>query len=195
VKPVLKAIAWADLPPQPWRNQRGITRTVASHFEGGAMLWRVSVAEIEQDGPFSTFPGFSRTAVLMRGAGLTLESEGAHHRFGGVGEAWQFDGEDQVHARLGETPARLWNIMVARDRLEARTDITRGSGGSIEAGSMCALLVLDGSVSLADEGQTVARVAKDEILILEAGHAELALLVDEGSAHWALVTYRPSIGF
>jgi hypothetical protein len=33
-----------------------------------AFLWRVSIADVERDGPFSRFPGIDRTIVLLEGA-------------------------------------------------------------------------------------------------------------------------------
>ena len=41
-----------------WRNERGWTREIHRQPEGaGDWLWRASIAEIDQDAPFSAFAG------------------------------------------------------------------------------------------------------------------------------------------
>jgi hypothetical protein len=53
---------------------------------------------------------------------------------------------------------------------------------------MCALLVLEGVVNLLDGNHKVARVVQDQVLILEAGHKELAMVAEERWGHWAPAT-------
>src|SRR5690606_14777098 len=60
-----------------WRNERGWTREIYRHPEGsGDWEWRVSIAEVDQDAPFSTFPGCDRELVLLP-ASAVLEEEAA----------------------------------------------------------------------------------------------------------------------
>ena len=57
-----------------WRNGRGWTREIcASDAHDGGWDWRLSIADIEQAGPYSAFPGAMREQVLLRGEGLQLE--------------------------------------------------------------------------------------------------------------------------
>lgn len=66
-----------DLGATPWRNGGGRTREVVSRPEGAgfdAFDWRVSVATIAADGPFSVFAGVDRTILLLDGDGLCLRS-------------------------------------------------------------------------------------------------------------------------
>ncbi len=39
-------------------------------------IWRVSVADVASDGPFSRFPGIDRTIMLLEGAGMRLCARG-----------------------------------------------------------------------------------------------------------------------
>jgi environmental stress-induced protein Ves len=41
----------------PWKNGGGVTRELLAWPGGGDWQVRISVAEIEADGPFSSFPG------------------------------------------------------------------------------------------------------------------------------------------
>ena len=65
-----------------WRNERGWTREIHRHPEGAAeWAWRVSIAEIDHDAPFSAFPGVDRELVLLHGNGGMRSSQLAAQRF------------------------------------------------------------------------------------------------------------------
>lgn len=57
--------AWQALPPEPWKNGGGVTRTLAVDGQAAVPRWRVSIADIEQDGPYSRFPGYDRVSVVL----------------------------------------------------------------------------------------------------------------------------------
>lgn len=56
----------------PWKNGGGITREILKEERGGRLLWRLSIAEVASDGPFSLFPGLSRILTVIEGKGLVL---------------------------------------------------------------------------------------------------------------------------
>lgn len=58
------------VPPQPWHNGGGSTRVLHSGPASAEWLWRVSLADITQDGPFSAFPGVRRWFTVVQGAGV-----------------------------------------------------------------------------------------------------------------------------
>jgi environmental stress-induced protein Ves len=65
-----------DRPATPWRNGGGVTREVAT--DGASPFrWRVSLADVAADGPFSPFPGYRRIITVVRGAGMRLVVDGA----------------------------------------------------------------------------------------------------------------------
>ncbi|MDP9835887.1 environmental stress-induced protein Ves [Neorhizobium huautlense] len=59
----------------PWKNGRGETVEIAV-FPPDATVdtfeWRISMATVSDDGPFSIFPGIDRTLSILEGAGLEL---------------------------------------------------------------------------------------------------------------------------
>lgn len=63
-----------DFVTMPWKNGGGITHEIAHVSEGGRLLWRLSMAEVATDGPFSAFPGLMRILTVIRGAGLVLRT-------------------------------------------------------------------------------------------------------------------------
>jgi environmental stress-induced protein Ves len=79
---------------QPWRNGGGRTRELLTR-PSGADNWRlrISLAEVDREGPFSSFPGVERWFSVLAGAGVRLSIDGHEHllrpgdapiRFGGT---------------------------------------------------------------------------------------------------------------
>ena len=74
---MVRLLTPADFHSMPWKNGAGRTTEIAVHPPGAALdtfAWRVSIADVERDGPFSRFPGIDRTIVLLEGAGMRLRS-------------------------------------------------------------------------------------------------------------------------
>lgn len=60
----------------PWKNGGGETREILVSPPGAGLDeldWRISLATIASDGPFSTFKGIERTLCVVRGAGIRLQ--------------------------------------------------------------------------------------------------------------------------
>ncbi len=63
----------------PWKNGGGVTVEIAIHPQGASVDdfdWRVSMATVASDGPFSVFPGIDRTLSVLEGDGILLDVEG-----------------------------------------------------------------------------------------------------------------------
>jgi environmental stress-induced protein Ves len=100
-----------------WRNGGGRTAEIAAVPDASAFLWRVSMAEVATDGPFSVFPGVDRVLTVIAGDGLTLEVEG---RPAAVGHApFAFPGDVGCFARLAAGPVTDLNVMTRRGRRRA----------------------------------------------------------------------------
>ena len=66
----------AARPEMPWKNGGGMTRLVASApGKGREFGWRMSLADVNEAGPFSVFPGISRLMGILEGR-LRLEVKG-----------------------------------------------------------------------------------------------------------------------
>ena len=84
----------------PWANGRGVSYEVARvNDESGQWLWRVAIAPIVEDGPFSVMSGVHRELTLLDGEGLVLTIDGnmVACRKGLVVE---FSGDAHTHAAL-----------------------------------------------------------------------------------------------
>jgi uncharacterized protein len=136
-------IRGADLVASPWKNGGGVTREVAAFPEGAgldAFVWRVSIADVAQAGPFSRFAGIDRTLVLLSGAGMLLdEAGGAAHALRKPLELARFEGETAVDARLIDGSTRDFNLMVRRS--SAHADLTVWQRGAFDVQDADTLLL------------------------------------------------------
>lgn len=128
----------SSLPATPWKNGGGTTREIATHPPGagfGDFAWRLSVADVERDGPFSAFPGVDRTIVLLRGAGMRLAGNGVEHALTECGAPFAFVGEAAIEARLVGGATRDFNAMTRRGSWRAEVASLRASAcvGSADA--------------------------------------------------------------
>jgi len=60
----MRIIRAADCLVMPWKNGGGTTTEIAVAPEGASLNdfdWRISMAHVGADGPFSSFPGIDRT--------------------------------------------------------------------------------------------------------------------------------------
>lgn len=168
----------AALPPAPWRNGGGVTREIARGALDGATEWdwRLSVARIAHDGPFSTFPGIDRVATLLDGA-VRLESAAQTLAWTAPGEAHGFAGETAFTARLDGGGARFFNVMARRGRLVAtvvahRTSLVLAPAQAVQH----AVLVLNGCFAVETPAGTERLEAEDGLLCTGARPALRATL-------------------
>jgi environmental stress-induced protein Ves len=119
-----------EIPPQPWQNGAGLTREIATGpagAEASAFDWRISVAEVEGEAPFSAFPGVDRCIVLLRGMGLFLRAPdgGFAHRLERY-EPLPFSGDQPLAATALGGPSTDFNVMTRRGRVQAKVTVLRG---------------------------------------------------------------------
>ena len=60
----LNVVRLEDAAPQAWRNGGGVTRELLTWPNADDWIVRLSVADIEKDGPFSAFPGDRKSTRL-----------------------------------------------------------------------------------------------------------------------------------
>jgi len=73
--PAARLIRAAECRSMPWKNGGGATTEICVHPPGAGLDdfgWRVSMATVASDGPFSVFAGVDRTLTLLAGDGLRL---------------------------------------------------------------------------------------------------------------------------
>jgi environmental stress-induced protein Ves len=100
--------------PQPWKNGGGTTRELLAWPDAGDWHVRISVAEVERDGPFSAFPGIERWCAVMRGAGVVLMLPDGRHRLDSSAKPLRFDGADAAYCELIDRATTDLNLMIRR---------------------------------------------------------------------------------
>jgi environmental stress-induced protein Ves len=135
------------LPYEPWKNGGGITREIASYPPGadlGSFHWRISIAEVARDGPFSDFPGIDRAITLLEGKGLRLVSQkaGIDHLLNEPLRPFNFSGDLPITAELLDGSCQDFNIMTRRGVCSAQVSVCRTSGrlGPAPAGVLMSIL-------------------------------------------------------
>lgn len=101
-----------DVPAQRWRNGGGMTRELLAWPTAHEWQVRVSVADIEADGAFSTYPGVQRWFTVLQGTGVELTIDGAPQRLQRGDAPLQFGAGAVVSCRLIDGPTRDLNLML-----------------------------------------------------------------------------------
>ncbi len=134
----------ASLAAVPWANRGGVTRVIADR--PGA--FRLSLATIAADGPFSRLPGLWRHFALV--AGRVVLTGDLAHRLDDGSRPIAFDGARAVHAVLAGGPALALNLMVPD--AAPRLGLSRSEGGTVEdavAIFACGPVTIEGAIALA----------------------------------------------
>jgi len=117
----MRVLRSADYRRMRWKNGGGWTTQIAvSPPDAAEFDWRVSIAEIDSNGPFSPFPGCERHIALLEGAGMQLDVDGEQGvRLDQRLRFHTFSGDRAAHGRLLSGPVRDFNVIVRRARAQA----------------------------------------------------------------------------
>jgi environmental stress-induced protein Ves len=110
----VNTVRLADCPFVAWRNGGGRTRELLAWPNADDWSLRVSVARIEADGPFSSFPGIDRCFAVLDGAGVVLGLPRGDVRLHAGDPALAFPGDAAPMCRLIDGPTTDLNLMVVR---------------------------------------------------------------------------------
>lgn len=121
-----------------WRNGLGTTLELAVGplsvpADAGSWSWRISLAAVESDGPFSVFPDVDRTLLVVDGDGFEL-SVGSFRESVRPFCPVEFPGDVTTSARLISGPVRDLNVMVRRGVATASTRVI--DGGTVAAATL-----------------------------------------------------------
>jgi len=100
------------IPATPWRNGGGRTRELYTWPAGADWQLRISLADIEQDGPFSAFPGVQRHFAVLQGAGVRLQLPEGERLLRAGDAPLAFDGAAAPGCRLLDGATRDLNLML-----------------------------------------------------------------------------------
>jgi len=183
----VRVLRFADYPVAPWRNGRGITREIAvsavavARADADAALpsaspsWRISMATVDDEVPFSSFPGLRRMLGIVDGEGIELTVDGrmrALHR----GEAFgPFAGEAPASARPLDGPSLDLGLMI--DPGKVRGDMRAvGAGEHDLVGLIWFVVSLVDGLELGLNGTPAATLARRDTAALDLRTGPIARL-------------------
>ena len=133
----------------PWANGLGTTAVIARGPDTDDWAWRLSLADVVTDGPFSSLPGIDRWIAVATGEGMDLSIDGGdpvritHHD-----AAYAFDGGAPTVCRLLDGPIHDLNLMLRHGAAAGSLELHRlAPNETLHApADTAAMVVLDGAV-------------------------------------------------
>lgn len=169
----MRIIRAADCKVMPWKNGGGTTTEIAVAPEGaslGDFEWRISMAHVGQDGPFSSFPGIDRTLSVLTGNGIRLVfGDGETVSLDRATTPFFFAADRAVDGVLVDGAIDDLNVMSRRGRWRHRVERLSGEG-SLPASEGLLVLVARKADWLVNG---VSLAAGDSAILDAPGHIEL----------------------
>lgn len=190
----MRILRSADHKTMPWKNGGGVTTEIAV-FPADAGLddfhWRVSTARVEQNGPFSVFPGVDRSLSILEGNGILLKVQGRipfglTRRY----EPLEFPADVPTEASLISGPITDLNVMTRRGLCESEVQLIEVSDRlALDAADEVTILLVDGDgLAVTRDGRTDS-LGRGDAVLLEAGDA--ATLTAKRRCSVVMVTILP----
>ncbi|GAA1409443.1 hypothetical protein AUR04nite_24520 [Glutamicibacter uratoxydans] len=148
----LPIVRYADLPPQPWKNGKGITRTLFSDASesSGEWTWKISIAEITGTQPYSHYSGVRRGQVALGPGAVDLVLNGRQVLLPVEGTI-VFEGEDDVSATPHSEGFLDLNVMGFRECWNPAVSIVDSPRLQFEDGVLQVLIALEDTCTLNGE--------------------------------------------
>ena len=152
VKPfAMRIIPASSFKRSTWKNGGGITHEIARDKEGDGFGWRLSIAEVNSDGPFSLFPGFQRCLTVISGKGMELRGPSQSLGAKKFAPVW-FSGDEAITGELNDGPCLDFNLIFNPEIYQAELEVVSPQEKSIRGRrkTLTALYELGNSLSLND---------------------------------------------
>lgn len=161
----MKRLAPPDFTAMPWRNGGGITHEIAKREDDKGLLWRISTARVEADGPYSKFRGLTRLSTVVEGVGIRFYNED-------TGEKTvlkppviaRIPGDSTIRGDLLDGGIRHLNLVYDANRVRAQMLHLKRKRLTIRSGDAHAIYCVAGNV--VTEG---AEIGTGEVLLTETG--------------------------
>src|SRR3984957_4076290 len=183
----MRIVRQSQFKSSPWKNGGGITHeAMRCPSRGDAFRWRVSVAHIDNSGPFSDFAGYARTMILLRGGGIALKlSDGTRRDLRAVGELAQFDGALGVECELLSGPCVDLNLMTSNAMGPVRARVERLQGPlpyAARADESMVIFPIDAAVDLRAHDGAAAMLEPWDLAVLGGAAASSGRIACRGEA-------------
>lgn len=151
----LQCLRAQDYPRMPWKNGGGFTEEITRDAGDGldGFGWRLSIADIEASGGFSSFAGYQRIISVLQGDGMQLTVDGEQGRPLLPFDAYAFKGESQVSCTLLGGRIRDFNLIYAPARYRARLQWFDGGSRLFSAASTVLVFSAQTDLQVTVDGQ------------------------------------------
>ncbi|GAB3494247.1 HutD/Ves family protein [Flexivirga lutea] len=170
-------IRFTDATTMSWLGGGGITHELARQPAEGDFAWRLSVAEVQQDGAFSRLDGVDRVIVLCSPGRMVLHTPEPQplERF----SPYAFDGGTQIDCKVPDGPTRDFNVMTRRGVYVADVTTVVGARRDVEVptGAEVFVCCMDGAVSCGLELGTFDLVQLDEPTTVDSWNGAAAVVI------------------
>jgi hypothetical protein len=164
----------SDYRRMPWKNGLGETIEIAVFPPDagiGDFDWRISMATVATDGPFSLFPGIERTLSVLSGDGLTLHrADGTKQELLVDSTPYAFPADEQVSATLVDSAITDLNVMTRRGRFDHGVERLHLDGSVAMPARENPVIVfcLTGQASLGEGAGSIALGTGESLLVGDA---------------------------
>ena len=179
-----------DYVARPWKNGGGTTRDIAVSPPGASLDtfdWRLSLAQVDRDGPFSRFDNVNRTLVLLSGA-MTLHENDRRIDLA-RNEPFAFEGERAIEARVAGGSTLDFNVMTRGGRAShtARCEsFSKRANIETRNASTVVLFALEGGLIVDGEQLDVhdtAIITAQRVSVTTAARGAAALVIEIVDIH------------
>jgi environmental stress-induced protein Ves len=162
---VIRLLRAADRVAMPWKNGGGITREVAISPENASFDnfdWRISIADVREAGPFSTFENIDRVMMILKGR-LALAFPGCTVELDPTSGPFAFRGEESCFGTPLDGGVTDLNVMVRRGKSSAQVSRVVGQTRISSAG--LSILVAPTATVVEINSQRFSLEAQDALTI------------------------------
>ncbi len=154
----------------PWANGRGTSYEIASdRSDAGEWTWRLAMAPVNEDGPFSRIECVNRFLAVVEGAGMLLSVDRKKLQCKPM-QVVRFRGDAITEAVLTDGPITDINLMIRRKEAEGEMAVVSDSGLLNEASIIVAL---GGNAQVKCGDSTIELERHDSILECDAETSSL----------------------
>ncbi|GLK83415.1 HutD/Ves family protein [Ancylobacter defluvii] len=167
----MRLLRAADHRLMPWKNGGGATTELAISPPGAgldAFDWRISMADVVEDGPFSTFDGIDRSLAIIGGDGILLDIEGRPGaRLTRASAPLAFPADTPAQCRLIGGRVRDLNVMSRRDAFRHRLGriVTAGPYEVAPSAEVTLIVSRSAGLGIACNGEHTELGIDDAVLI------------------------------
>ncbi len=182
----MKIVRARDCRTMPWKNGGGATTEIAIGPSGASLEtfdWRISMARVASDGPFSRFAGIDRTLAVIAGSGLVLTIGGRAPITLAAGSApVSFGGETPTSAQLLAGEITDLNVMTRRGRfIHQLTRIEQPVRCDFSGDHDIAMVIaINADATIASDGATGELHHGDAAVLTRAVDTKFQIMPDSG---------------